>query len=70
MKTLNDYMNDPSVVNEPMPLREVHAIRLMIFDETKDMDPAERTAYYNDSLKEIQGKYNVKVVPSARRALK
>jgi hypothetical protein len=60
-------MNDPSVVNEQMPLREIHAIRLMIYDETKDMTPTERTAYYNDSLKEIEGKYNVKVVSSAKR---
>ena len=67
MKTLNDYMNDPSVVNEPMPLREVHAIRLMIYEETKDMTSAEKTAYYNDSLKEIQGKYNIKVVQNAKR---
>ena len=67
MKTLNDYMNDPSVVDEPMPLREVHAIRLMIYDETKDMTSAEKTTYYNDSLKEIQGKYNIKVVPSVKR---
>ncbi|MCL2153565.1 MAG: hypothetical protein FWH57_11530 [Oscillospiraceae bacterium] len=67
MKTLNDYMNDPSVVSEPMPLREVHAIRLMIYDETKDMTPTERTAYYNDGLKEIKGKYNLNVVSSARR---
>ncbi|MCL1829610.1 MAG: hypothetical protein FWG32_09010 [Oscillospiraceae bacterium] len=67
MKTLNDYMTDPSVVNEPMPLREVHAIRLMINDEIKDMTHAEKTAYYNDSLKEIQGKYNVKIAASAKR---
>ena len=67
MKPLNDYMNDPSVANEQMALREIHAIRLMIYDETKDMTSAERTAYYNDSLKEIQGKYNLKVVKSARR---
>jgi hypothetical protein len=67
VKTLNDYMNDPSVVNEPMPLREVHAIRLMIYDETKDMTTAEKTTYYNDSLKEIQGKYNIKVASSAKR---
>ena len=68
MKTLVDYMNDPSVVNEPMPLREVHAIRLMIYDETKDMTPAERTAYYNRSLIEAQEKYGFKVVSSAKRA--
>jgi len=46
-KTLDDYMNDPEVVNEPMPLREIHAIRLMIHDETKSMTPAEHTAYFN-----------------------
>jgi hypothetical protein len=46
-KTLDDYMNDPDIINEPMALREVHAIRLMIHDETKDMTAAERTAYYH-----------------------
>ena len=66
MKTLNEYMNDPSVANEPMPLREVHAIRLMIYDETKDMTPAERTAYYNDGLKELQRQYGFKVAASAK----
>ena len=65
MKTLNDYMNDPSVVNEPMPLREVHAIRLMILDETNDMTSAERTEYYNSSVSEAQKKYNFNVVQSA-----
>ena len=68
MKTISDYMNDPSVVNEPMPLREIHAIRLMIYDETKNMTPAERTEYYNDSIKELQGKYNIRIEPNARRA--
>ena len=67
MKTLNDYMNDPSVVNEPMPLREVHAIRLMIHDRTKDMTPAERTAYYNNVRKEAEEKHGIKFVSSVRR---
>jgi hypothetical protein len=34
-----------------MPLREIKAIRLMIYDETKDMTPSEKTVYYNDSVK-------------------
>jgi len=67
VKTLSDYMNDPSVVNEQMPLREVHAIRLMIYDRTKDMTPAERTAYYNNRLIETQKKYGFKVEQNARR---
>ena len=46
-KTLDDYLNDPDLANEPEALREVHAIRLMIQDETKGMTASERTAYYN-----------------------
>ena len=46
-KTLDDYLNDPELANEPSALREVHAIRLMIYDEIKDMTTAEQTAYYN-----------------------
>ena len=56
MKTLNDYMSDPSVAHLQMPLREVKAIRLMIYDETKSMTSSERTAYYNDSVKRAQEK--------------
>ena len=67
MKTFEDYMNDPDIIDEPMPLREVHAIRFMIQDETKDMTPDERKAYYTDGLDEICRKYNIKVVPSADR---
>jgi len=59
-------MNDPSVVNDPMPLREIHAIRLMIFDETKDMTPVEKTAYYNGSLAEAQKKYNFKATSATK----
>ena len=34
-KSLSEYMNDPDIVDEPMVLREIHAIRLRIYDETK-----------------------------------
>jgi len=44
MKTINDYLNDPDLVNEPEALREVHAIRLKIHDERKEMTPAEYNA--------------------------
>jgi hypothetical protein len=60
-------MNDPSVVNEQMPLREVHAIRLMIYDRTKDMTPAERTAYYNNKAVEAQKKYGFRIVKNVRK---
>ena len=57
-KKLDCYMNDPDIANEPMPLREIHAIRLMIDDETKKMSPEERAAYTNnrtDAVMEAHG---------------
>jgi len=48
MKTLDDYLNDPEIVNEPSALREVHAIRLMIYDKIKDMTTTEMTAYFHE----------------------
>ena len=47
MSDLTKYMNDPDIINEPTPLREVHAIRLMLHDETKHMSPEEYTAFIN-----------------------
>jgi hypothetical protein len=43
-KTLDDYMNDPELADEPQALREVHAIRLKIHDERKGMTSAEYNA--------------------------
>jgi hypothetical protein len=37
-KTLDDYMNNLEIAHEPMPWREIHAIRLQIYDETKGTD--------------------------------
>jgi hypothetical protein len=48
MKTINDYLDDPSLTNEPMALREVHAARLKIQDETKNMTTEEKRAYYHN----------------------
>ena len=48
-KTLDDYLNDPDLANEPPALREVHAARLMIQDETYGMSAEERTAYYHEA---------------------
>jgi hypothetical protein len=49
MKTIEDYMNDPAIVNEPMALREIHAARLKIQDETDGMTMAEHTAYFHEA---------------------
>ena len=68
MKTLNDYMDDPSVAKLQMPLREVKAIRLMIHDEIKDMTSTERTAYFNNSARKAKEEYGFKfkIVSSAK----
>jgi hypothetical protein len=48
MKTIDDYMNDPEIMKMPEYLREIHAARRMIQDETKDMTPEERGAYIHN----------------------
>jgi hypothetical protein len=47
MKTIQEYMNDPRLLNDvaPEPVREVHAARLKIQDETAGMTAAERAEY-------------------------
>ena len=48
-KTLDDYLNDPDLADEPEALREIHAIRLKIHDETRGMTAAEYTAYFHEA---------------------
>jgi hypothetical protein len=50
-KTIEDYLNDPDIANEPIALKEVHAARFMIQDETRGMTKEERTTYYNENAK-------------------
>ena len=52
MKTVDDYMNDPRIVDDPAmtealePIKELHAIRLMIQDETAGMTTSEKAALH------------------------
>jgi len=43
-KTIDDYLNDPDLANDPEALREVHAIRLKIHDERRGMTATEYNA--------------------------
>ncbi|MDR0876832.1 MAG: hypothetical protein LBN21_02175 [Treponema sp.] len=51
MKTVQEYMNDPRIVNDPKMLdatdliKEVHAIRLRLQDETAALTPDEMEEY-------------------------
>ena len=65
-KTLEDYMNDPAVAHLQMPLREIKAIRLMIYDEEKDMTPDELKEHYRQFKKNMQEQYGLEFVASAR----
>jgi hypothetical protein len=53
MKTIDDYMSSPEIVKMPEYLREIHAARRMIQDETRDMTPEERAAYFNQQSAEL-----------------
>ncbi|MDR3123499.1 MAG: hypothetical protein LBU16_06945 [Treponema sp.] len=50
MKTVQEYMNDPQIANDPglmdapEAVREVHAIRLMLQERRATMTPEERRA--------------------------
>jgi len=46
-KTLDDYMNDPDIINEPMGLRIAHAMRFKVRDETANMTTAEKVEHIN-----------------------
>ena len=67
MKTLEQYMNDPSVAHLQMPLREVKAIRMMIYDEEKDMTPDEIKAKYKNLAQKVYDEFGIKTVASARK---
>ena len=46
---------------EPRATREIHDIRLAIYEEIKDMTPEERTSYFAESAREAIDKYGIKV---------
>jgi hypothetical protein len=51
MKTIDDYMNGPEIIKMPEYLREIHAARRMIQDETRDMPPEKKGAYiHNEAI--------------------
>jgi hypothetical protein len=52
MKTVQDYLNDPRLLNDPgmagtlEPIKEIHTIRLKIQDETAGMSATEEAEYH------------------------
>jgi hypothetical protein len=67
MKTVQDYLNDPRLLNDPFmdedtpePIKELRAIRLKIQDETEGMSPKEHVEYFNKRGREILEKAGIK----------
>jgi hypothetical protein len=48
--------------------QEVNRIRLQIFEKTKNMTPAQLTAYYQKSGEDSAKKYGFKIVPGVSEA--
>jgi hypothetical protein len=60
-------MSEPDIINESAPLRETHAIRLMIHEETKDMTQKERAALTRKEAQEMIDKYGLQLNRHARQ---
>jgi hypothetical protein len=61
MKTFEDYYNDPAIVDEPSALREIHAIRFMLADQTKNMTVEEyHEAMWRDVVEDSK-KYGFRI---------
>ena len=67
MKTIADYMNDPRILNDPEmaealePIKEIHAARLMLQDETTGMTIKEKVAFINARGKETLAQCGLKL---------
>jgi hypothetical protein len=65
MKTIEDYMNDPRILNDPdmtgalYPILEIHAARLMLQDETAGMSGVEKIAFINARGSETLARYGL-----------
>jgi hypothetical protein len=62
MKTIEDYMNDPTIADETLLVREVHAARLMIQDERKGMTAREFGEAAKKDAIAISEKYGLPLV--------
>ena len=57
--------------NEPRAMKEIHDIRLNIYEKIKDMTPEEQVRYFNESTKDTVEKYGINVgTPADKRQLR
>lgn len=48
------------MMNEPKAMREIHEIRIKLYEDTKNMTPGEHTAYYRRKAEEVARKHGLK----------
>jgi hypothetical protein len=51
MKSIDDYFNDPRMIelkDAPFPVQEVYAWRFAVQDQTQGMTPEQTKAYYKE----------------------
>jgi hypothetical protein len=64
-KTVDDYLNDPRILEDPEMMaapeciREIHAIRLKLQDETAGMTTEEHVDYVNQKAKAFLERYGM-----------
>ena len=64
-KTVDDYINDPRIIDDPEMMeapecvREIHAVRLMLQDETAGMTTKEHVDYINARGKATLAKWGL-----------
>jgi hypothetical protein len=62
MRTIEEYMNDPAIADEPLPVREIHAARLLIQDERKGMTVREFSEAAKRDAIAISKKYGLPLI--------
>ncbi|MDR2428680.1 MAG: hypothetical protein LBD62_02620 [Candidatus Margulisbacteria bacterium] len=56
------------MINEPIEMQEIHAIRLQIYEETKNLTLEQRLALTQKEAQEIIDKYHLKILRPAAMA--
>jgi len=60
-RTIDEYLNDPAIADEPMGLRQIHAIRLKLQDDRKGMTAREYAAAAKKNTEALFAEYGIPI---------